>query len=129
MTAARHGNTPVTSRRRLGRLADIPDGAARGFDAPVTREPLFVVRRGSVLHAWRDRCPHQGSRMAWRRHAYLNHAGDRIVCHAHGAQFDVASGRCLLGPALGQSLEAVAIELADDGAIYLAHDAADEARL
>jgi nitrite reductase/ring-hydroxylating ferredoxin subunit len=66
--------------------------------------------------------------MAWRRHAYLNHAGDRIVCHAHGAQFDVASGRCLLGPALGQSLEAVAVELGYDGAIDLAHDSADEAR-
>ena len=35
--------------------------------------------------------------MAWRKHAYLNAAGDRIVCAAHGAQFEIESAAARSG--------------------------------
>ncbi len=57
--------------------------------------------------------------MAWRKDAYLNGDGTRIVCHAHGAQFEIASGVCVLGPCLGQKLERVDIEVAEDGTVIL----------
>jgi len=98
--------------RRLGLTRDFPDGTARGFDARNDGEdPLFVVRLGQLFYAYRDRCPHQGARLPWRRNAYLNRDATRIVCHAHGAEFDIASGACLRGPCLGQSLEAVGLEV------------------
>jgi len=117
----------VTTRsRRLARTRDIPDRTARGFDPRGDGEDvLFVVRRGNALYAYRDRCPHQGARMTWRRHAYLNRAGDRIVCYAHGAEFDIASGRCLLGPCLGQSLEAVDLHVTEQGEIYVKNEPVD----
>jgi len=40
-----------------------------------------------------------------------------IVCHAHGALFDIATGAVLLGPAWGQSLTAMPITLRADGVI------------
>ena len=43
--------------------------------------------------------------------AYLNAARDRIVCAAHGAQFDIATGICTLGPCLGQRLQPVALDV------------------
>lgn len=49
--------------------------------------------------------------MAWRRDAYLNREATRIVCSGHGAEFDIASGVCMLGPCLGQSLTPVALEI------------------
>lgn len=103
----------------LGWLDEIPDGEARGYDPAGTgRDTLFVVRLGSMLHAWRDRCPHEGATpMPYRRHKYLNAARTRIVCYAHGAQFDIATGRCLLGPCLGQALTRVPLSLGDDGEI------------
>lgn len=55
--------------------------------------------------------------MPWRRDAYLNSEGTRIVCHAHGAQFDVDTGACLQGPALGQSLSRLDAVIDDDGVI------------
>lgn len=110
---------PVTMRR-LAHIDDIADGAARGFDPCKAGQPsLFVVRRGARLFAYRDRCPHQDSRLAWRRDAYLNRAGDRIVCFGHGAEFDVASGECLAGPCPGQSLTPVQLDVAANGDIYL----------
>jgi nitrite reductase/ring-hydroxylating ferredoxin subunit len=104
---------------RLCRLEDIPDGDSRGFDPlNLGRDTLFVVRRGESLHAWRDACPHiDGAPMAWRKNAYLNADRDRIVCSAHGALFDVATGKCLLGPCLGRFLEPMTV-LMEGGVIY-----------
>jgi nitrite reductase/ring-hydroxylating ferredoxin subunit len=99
----------------LGLVEQIPDGAARGFDPGRTgRDTLFVVRRGAALHGWLDRCPHEGATpLPYRRHAYLNAAGDRIVCSAHGALFDIATGCCLSGPCLGDGLTGVPLRQAD----------------
>lgn len=85
------------------------------------RDTIFAVRRGG-LHAWRDACPHwPGTPMAWRKDAYLNGDGSRIVCHAHGAQFDIETGLCSLGPCVGESLEPVRVE-AVDGELFLIVD-------
>lgn len=114
------GEAPV-----LCRLDELADGASRGFDPwGDGQDTVLVVRRGAVLHAWRDACPHHGGTpMAWRKDAYLDAARERIVCHAHGAQFDIATGECLLGPCLGQALTRVPLAIAPDGTVRLApHD-------
>jgi naringenin degradation protein FdeD len=110
----------TTGSRQLARIEDIPDGAARGFDPFADGEPsMFIVRRGERLYAYRDRCPHQGTRMGWRRDGYLNGAGDRIVCYGHGAEFDVETGRCVHGPCPGQALEPVSLEVSAAGDICI----------
>jgi nitrite reductase/ring-hydroxylating ferredoxin subunit len=106
---------------RLCGLEEIPNGDSRGFD-PLGegRDTVFIVRHGTSLYAWRDECPHIGGvPMAWRKDAYLNARRDRIVCSAHGALFDIASGLCTLGPCLGQSLEPLTVTVAADGSVYL----------
>jgi nitrite reductase/ring-hydroxylating ferredoxin subunit len=106
---------------RLCDIDELPDGEARGFDPHhAGRDTIFVVRRGRALHAWVDACPHDGTPMAWRRHAYLNAARDRIVCSAHGALFEFDTGRCTLGPCHGQCLTPVPIVLEANGDVRLA---------
>ena len=106
----------------LCRLDELPDGQSRGFDPTGTgRDTLFIVRQGERLHAWRNACPHvDGAPMAWRKDAYLSGDRRRIVCYAHGAQFDIASGECLLGPCLGQRLSPVVVQLTAAGEVWLA---------
>ncbi len=112
---------------RLCHLDELPDGGSRGFDPRGTgRDTLFVVRRGPALHAYVNACPHHGSPMAWRKDAYLDGAGQRIVCFAHGAQFDIETGACTLGPCLGQSLTPVPLTLHDDGEVHLAMTGSQE---
>lgn len=103
-------------------IADIGDGAARGFDVPGWRAKVIVVRRGADVHGWRDLCPHYagGTPMAWKRDAYLNGARTHIACHAHGAWFEIATGVCVQGPCLGKRLTRVPLIVDDKGAIYLA---------
>lgn len=102
---------------RLCRFDELVDGQSRGFDPQgAGRDLLFVVRQGVALHGWRNACPHvDGAPMAWRKDAYLNAARDRIVCSAHGAQFDIDSGLCRLGPCLGQRLQPVPLQIDPHG--------------
>jgi len=114
----------------LCRVEDIPDGASRGFDPDgVGRDTLFIVRQGAQLHAWRDQCPHEGDTpLPWRRHAYLNARRTRIVCFAHGAQFDITSGVCVLGPCRGSALAPVELRITDSGEVCLSSTNRTEAQ-
>lgn len=98
---------------RLCRVDALPEGEARGFDPwNEGHDTVLVVRYGGRLHGWRDACPHYGDTpLAWRKDAYLSGDRTRIVCAAHGAQFDIATGLCTLGPCLGQGLQPVALHI------------------
>ncbi len=105
--------------RLIGRIDDIREGRARAFGPfDGSRVKAFAVRKNGRLFAWWDACPHHGGTpMAWKTHAYLNSAGDRIVCASHGAEFEIETGLCVHGAALGQRLEPAPIEATPDGAI------------
>lgn len=111
----------------LCHIDELPDGGARGFDPGRSgQDTLLLVRRGAQVFAYADACPHHGTPMAWRKDAYLNAARDRIVCHAHGAQFDIATGTCLLGPCLGQRLRPVTVHIHSGGELRLAAPTREE---
>lgn len=100
----------------LCKAADLAEGTSRGFD-PDSRghDSVFVVRRNG-LHAWRNECPHwSNTRMEWRKDAFLNSDATRIVCSAHGAQFEIDSGLCVIGPCMGETLAPVALTETEDG--------------
>jgi nitrite reductase/ring-hydroxylating ferredoxin subunit len=109
----------MTGAVRLCRLDELAEGASRGFDPwGVGRDTVFVVHRQGI-HAYRDACPHwPGAPMAWRKDTYLSADGQRIVCAAHGAQFEIESGRCVLGPCIGERLQALSCRIVD-GAVWL----------
>lgn len=103
----------------------VAEGASKAFHvfgAPgAGMDPIFLVRHHGRIFGYRDDCPHiPGSPLAWRKDHYLRADRQRIVCHAHGAQFDIETGRCVIGPCLGQSLTAIPLHLTDNGAVYLA---------
>jgi nitrite reductase/ring-hydroxylating ferredoxin subunit len=118
-TRTANEGTTMNMQITLGHIDDIPDGESRGFDPlGAGRDTLFVVRQGERLHGWHDRCPHEGvTPLPYRRHAYLNKKRTRIVCYAHGAQFEIDSGLCVLGPCVGERLTPVPLAIAHDGAV------------
>jgi nitrite reductase/ring-hydroxylating ferredoxin subunit len=110
----------MTGIRFVCRLDDLPDGGARGLDLNGDGEvDAFAVRRAGTVHLWVDACPHHGTPLPWRKDAYLNAAGDRIVCAAHGALFELDSGRCVQGPCLGERLTPVPCAVVADGEVVL----------
>jgi nitrite reductase/ring-hydroxylating ferredoxin subunit len=107
--------------RYLCAQADLGECRSLGFDPwGDGRDTVLLVRHGGEVYGWRDACPHHGGTpMAWRKNEYLNADRNRIVCAAHGAQFDIASGKCALGPCLGQSLQRVDIFINTEQNIYI----------
>ncbi|MGG7519406.1 Rieske (2Fe-2S) protein [Allorhizobium undicola] len=99
----------------LGPGGAVGEGEAKGFVLGDRGGPkVILVRRGGVLHAYLDACPHHGGTpMAWRTNAYLSGDGAHLCCHSHNALFDIETGKCVLGPCLGQSLTSVAIREED----------------
>lgn len=113
---------------RLCHLRDLPEGESRGFDPEgVGQDSVLIVRQGQHVHGWLDACPHHGTPMAWRKDAYLDAARQHIVCFAHGARFEIDTGRCTLGPCLGQHLVRIPLSLSDDGGVFLDLAALSEA--
>jgi nitrite reductase/ring-hydroxylating ferredoxin subunit len=106
----------------------IGEGEARGF-SPFGdhRRKMFVVRSGGSLHAYWDACPHYGGTpMAWRSNEYLSAARDRIICSSHGAEFEIETGLCVKGAALGLRLKKAPVQTSDRGELVLAADPAEE---
>ncbi|RCL47167.1 MAG: Rieske (2Fe-2S) protein [Candidatus Thioglobus sp.] len=79
---------------------------------------IFIVAKDDQLYAYENRCPHTHAPLEWSPHQFLNTSKDHIQCANHGALFEIASGRCVYGPCLNQSLARVAVEISQ-GSVYL----------
>jgi len=111
------------SERLLCALDDIADGGSRGFPAaPGGFIGLFAVRRGEAVFVYVNSCPHVGVPLEMQPHRFLDEAGERIICAAHGATFRVEDGFCVSGPCLGEALKGVAARI-DGGRVYVSSKA------
>jgi nitrite reductase/ring-hydroxylating ferredoxin subunit len=104
---------------RLCRLEELVVGAARGFDPEqIGEDTVFVLRRPDGARAYLNRCPHQSSRLEFRKDRFLSADGTRVICHGHGAHFDPDTGVCTHGACLGQSLEPVPCRI-EHGCVWI----------
>ena len=104
----------TTPNEFLCRLEDIPDGGVLGVDPPDPEgEPLVLARRGNSVQAWLNVCPHAGRRRDWAPGKFLLSKEGMLVCAAHGASFDLASGDCVAGPCRGERLREVPVHCVD----------------
>jgi nitrite reductase/ring-hydroxylating ferredoxin subunit len=95
---------------------EIEDPGSRGFEIKHGRKhiSLFVVHRDGVYSAFINSCPHTGVNLEWQEDRFLDLDNTYIQCATHDALFETDSGLCIAGPCVGQSLQAVAIEIIDD---------------
>jgi nitrite reductase/ring-hydroxylating ferredoxin subunit len=111
------------SEIRLCDLDALGDPGTLGFEIPLgdAQLPLalFVVRKGDRVYGYRNSCPHTGAPLEWLPNQFLDRDNSFIECALHGALFDIAEGRCLRGPCVGDSLQRVAVTVRD-GAVWLA---------
>ncbi|HEY9548402.1 MAG TPA: Rieske 2Fe-2S domain-containing protein [Kiloniellaceae bacterium] len=110
-----HAGTP------LCRIAEIPDGEARGFAIGGGHEEiaLFVVRTGEAAFGYLNACPHLGTPLDWGGFegggSFVSADSGNILCATHGAEFRVEDGLCLAGPCHGASLQRVSLSQDADG--------------
>lgn len=98
-------------------VEDIPEGGSKGF-AFDEHSTVFAVRKQGELFFYRNSCPHAGLELNWMPDRFLDRDKKFILCTAHGAMFEIASGLCIAGPCAGSSLKQVA-HFVEEGLIYL----------
>lgn len=109
------------SERVLCRVDEVPTIGALAID--LTEADLLLTRDGGEVRAFHNVCPHAGRRLDWSFGKFLVERGE-LVCAAHGATFEPATGRCTSGPAKGSALRPIAVRI-EDGAVLLVEPRAD----
>ena len=74
---------------------------------------IFVVRRGRLVAACVNSCPHTGGPLDWVPDQFLDLERRHMLCATHGALFRLEDGHCLAGPCAGDQLTAVAVEIVE----------------
>lgn len=112
----------VAAGDRICTISDLPDNG-RGLRFDLTAQagvaPAFVLRYGSAIRAYLNRCGHIPVELDWEDGRFLDYAGEVIICSTHGARYDPLTGKCLGGRCAGRGLVPVPLDIiAED--IYLA---------
>ena len=121
-TTLPHAPAPGT---RLATLADLPDGqptmlaldTGGGPDQPFR---LLLLRSGAQVTAFVNRCAHFGVPLAARQEQLMFKPLTSITCNVHYARYRWTDGTCESGECDGESLIAVPLHIAADGAIHVA---------
>ena len=103
----------IDVERVVCRLTDLDEHAARAFTIGTGDWPLrgFVVRTGTEVRGYVNRCPHAGHPLNLLPNRFLTPDGALILCSSHGALFEKQTGYCVAGPCAGRSLRAVPLEV------------------
>ncbi|MBV9621806.1 MAG: Rieske 2Fe-2S domain-containing protein [Gammaproteobacteria bacterium] len=103
----------IDLERVICRLEELEAAGARGFTLGGGPWPLrgFVVRAPGGVCGYVNRCPHAGHPLNLLPHRFLTADGALILCTAHGALFEKATGLCVAGPCFGQPLQRLALEV------------------
>lgn len=109
--------------RVLCRVEDLGATGCREFKLGGGDWPVrgFIVRSGTAIHAYLNRCAHQALPLNMLPDRFLTHDGSLILCTAHGALFEKSTGYCISGPCSGLSLERVPVQVAA-GCVMLAEN-------
>ena len=112
---------PTKAGTVLCRLAEIPDGAGRGFvlGAGLDQLDIMVLRAGQRVFGYVNSCPHVGTPLDWAEDEFMSEDGRNIMCHTHGALFRIEDGFCVDGPCAGDRLAPLVLEIDTDGQVVL----------
>ncbi|MDN5568571.1 MAG: Rieske 2Fe-2S domain-containing protein [Paracoccus sp. (in: a-proteobacteria)] len=80
--------------------------------------PLLVVVTDDGIKGYVNACPHQFLPLDYRSPRLLSQDGTRLMCSAHGAMFDAATGQGVAGEGLGCRLSPVPLRQ-NDGQILI----------
>jgi nitrite reductase/ring-hydroxylating ferredoxin subunit len=103
-------------QQTLCRLADLERTGAKEVVLQIrgARVSVVVVKDGDAVRAYVNACPHARTPLNWQEDKFFDLGHTYLLCASHGAAFDIATGRCIRGPAQGKALTPVAVTLEND---------------
>jgi nitrite reductase/ring-hydroxylating ferredoxin subunit len=111
-------------RKLVARVGELGPGATKKFIIkPGGHEvEAFLVNFDGALYAYVNRCRHIPLTLDWVDNRFFTEDGRHIICANHGATYEPKTGECIWGPCLGATLQAVALEIAQEKIYALCPD-------
>lgn len=101
----------------LTTLAELPDGQATLCGEPFR---VLLLRSGSVVKAYVNRCAHFGVPLATKQSQLLFQAHTSITCNVHYARYRWTDGYCEAGDCTGESLLSIPVLVDAQGQVCIA---------
>jgi nitrite reductase/ring-hydroxylating ferredoxin subunit len=100
----------------LCKTTDIKDPGSKSFEVKIKgkTQSIFVVHKNAAFFAYYNRCPHTGASLEWQENQFLDLDKELIQCATHDALFVIDSGKCIAGPCMDESLQALALSVKND---------------
>ncbi len=111
-------------RQRVGRADELVAGGALKCTVQLggRARAAFVVRARSGVHAYLNQCLHREIELDLGTGRFFDLTGDRLLCRAHGATYEPATGACAGGLCpKGATLHALRI-VEEQGELFLELD-------
>jgi len=107
--------------KALCALDAIADGTAIIHEAILDGEHvgLVLVRRGEMVWAYRNRCPHFSVGLDAEPGVVHTYDGEVMMCAHHSAMFRFEDGLCIDGPCQGHRLDAVVVRVENGQIMYV----------
>jgi nitrite reductase/ring-hydroxylating ferredoxin subunit len=103
-------------------LTEGGDGVRFSVVAHGLEREAFAVRHQGGVVGYLNRCAHTGLELDWTPGRFLDSERRWLICAAHGALYEPASGACAAGPCVGRGgLVPVRIEEIE-GVVYWRRD-------
>lgn len=64
----------------------------------------LVIRKGGGYFAYQNLCKHLPVTLDLRDGQVFTHDKEKLLCHLHGAVYEIETGLCTAGPCVGASL-------------------------
>lgn len=103
--------TPVCDAAQVEKVLSLSVTTDRGAF------PMLVLRAGDDLRAYVNACPHQYLPLDHRSDRIVSADGTMLMCSAHGARFDMLTGKAVAGADCGLDPVPVAVV---DGTVVIA---------
>jgi nitrite reductase/ring-hydroxylating ferredoxin subunit len=98
------------------------DGVRFRLSANGIEHEAFVVRHLGRAVGYLNRCAHAGLELDWIAGRFLDSERRWLICAAHGALYEPATGACVAGPCTGRGglVPVPVVEI--DGVVYWRRD-------
>ena len=94
---------------RGSRLKNGADGIRFLVSSGDRVSPAFAVRHKNRVHAYINRCAHMELELDMVPGRFFDNKSRYLVCATHGARYQPATGRCVLGPCHGRYLQPIQV--------------------
>ena len=94
-------------------ISDVPDPGCKEFSHVHQDEQIegFILHWQGNWYGYRNRCPHTRAPLNWLPDQFFDSEDRYLICSLHGATFEPDTGLCIYGPCLGESLQALSVQV------------------